>query len=428
MPDGRATAHLYRPKLSTVLAEGYGLDSLRHDLLAGLTVAVIALPLSMAIAIASGVTPDRGLYTAIVGGFLVSALGGSRFQIGGPAAAFIVLVAATAARFGVEGLLAAVLLSGLLLAVLGAARLGGLVQHIPHAVVIGFTTGIALTIVAGQLKDLGGLVLSGREPGPFLNKLVADAHALATLHPATLLMGLGVVVVILLLRRLRPAWPGMLIAVVLASVVAALASLPVETIGSRFGGIPSHLPIPQWPIRSFQQLIAIAPSALAFTLLGGIESLLSAKVADGMTRRRHRSNMELVAQGVANIGSALFGGICVTGTVARTAANIRAGARSPISGILHAVFLLVFILVAAPLARYVPLTALAGVLVVVAGNMVEKEELLRLARDPRAAAMLAATLALTLLKDLTWGVGAGCVLGLAFYLADQAASPNDRSS
>jgi SulP family sulfate permease len=414
MPDGSATAHLYRPKLITVLSEGYSLDALRKDGLAALTVAIVALPLSMAIAVASGMSPGRGLFTAIVGGFLVSALGGSRFQIGGPAGAFIVLVAATTNRFGVEGLLLTVLLSGLMLALLGVLRLGSLIRHIPHAVTVGFTCAIAVTILASQLKDLGGLRLAGGEPGPLFPKLVALARALPTFSPAALGVGAGSAALIFGLKRWRPAWPGMLIAVAAASIAAVLLHSPVETIGSRFGGVPHGLPAPHLPPITLSLLWQILPAALSFTLLGGVESLLSAKVADGMTGRKHRSNMELVAQGIANIASGLFGGLPVTGTIARTATNVRAGARSPISGMMHAGFLLLFMLVAAPLASFVPLAALAGVLVVVSWNMAEKAEFGRLMRAWRPAAVLLATFGLTLVKDLTYGIIAGCVMAAVF--------------
>ena len=408
MPDGTATAHLYRPKLATTFAEGYGVGDLRRDVMAGLTVAILALPLSMAIAVASGVSPERGLYTAIIGGFLVSALGGSRFQIGGPAGAFIVLVAATVAKFGVEGLVLTVLLSGLLLALLGALRLGSLIRHVPHAVTVGFTAGIAVTIFASQLKDLAGLKLAGPEPGPVLPKLMALSQALPTLNPAALGLGVGVAAVILLIRRVRPTWPGMLIAVVLATVAASQLSLPVETIETRLGGIPHGLPAPHIPGASWEMLLQLLPSVLSFTFLGGVESLLSAKVADTMTGRVHRSNMDLVAQGLANVASALFGGMAVTGTIARTATNIRAGARSPVAGILHAAFLLAFMLLAAPLAKYVPLTALAGILVVVGWNMAEKREFASLLNNWRAALVLLSTFGLTVLHDLMAGIVAGC--------------------
>jgi len=420
MPDGTATAHLYQPKLVTILREGYAPALFQKDLLAGLTVAIVALPLSMAIAVASGVSPERGLYTAIVGGFVVSALGGSRFQIGGPAGAFIVLVAATGAKLGLEGLLLTVLLSGLMLTLMGALRLGSLIRHIPHAVTVGFTCGIAVTILASQLKDFVGLTLAEPEPGPFFPKLAALSQALPTLNPSALAVGLSSAALIFVLRWWRPTWPGMLIAVMLASVAVALLHLPAETIGTRFGGLPHGLPTPHPPAMSLALLWKVLPSALSFTLLGGVESLLSAKVADSMTGRKHRSNMELVAQGIANMVSALFGGISVTGTIARTATNIRAGARTPVSGMMHSAFLLVFILAAADLASYVPLAALAGVLVVVCWNMAEKEEFLRLMNYWRESSVLLVTFALTLIVDLTTGILAGCALAALYAVLKRA--------
>jgi SulP family sulfate permease len=416
MPDGTATAHLFRPKLVTVMSEGYGLASLRQDATAALTVAVVALPLSMAIAVGSGVTPEQGLYTSVIGGFLVSALGGSRFQIGGPAGAFIVLVAATVARFGLNGLLVTVMLSGVMLTLVGLSRLGMLIRHIPHAVTVGFTCGIAVTIFAGEIRDLFGLHLAGAEPGPLVPKLVALGQAAATLSPAATGLGLGSAALIMLLRRWWPNVPGMLVAVAAASVVAAWFHLQAETIGSHFGDIPRSLPWPRLPVFSWALVWQVFPSALSFTLLGGIESLLSAKVADAMSRRKHRSNMELVAQGIANIASPLFGGISVTGTIARTATNIRAGARSPLSGMLHAVFVFLFIVVAAPLAKFIPLSALAGVLLVVCWNMAEKQAFAQLMRHWPTASVLLATFGLTLVKDLTSGIVAGCLVAAVFAL------------
>jgi SulP family sulfate permease len=419
MPDAAAaaSAKLLTPKFATILSEGYGLGDLRRDAMAGLTVAIVALPLSMAIAIASGVAPGRGLYTAIVGGFLVSLLGGSRFQIGGPAGAFIVLVAATVARFGIDGLVLTVFLSGIMLTLLGVSRLGTLVRHIPHPVTVGFTAGIAVTILVSQLKDFLGLKLAGAEPGPVFPKLAALAHALPTASLWTIAISVSVVVLGFGVRRFRPNWPNLLIAVTFAALAVKFGHLPVETIGERFGGLPHGLPAPQLPAFSWGRIAQVLPTALTFTLLGAIESLLSAVVADGMTGRRHRSNMELVAQGVANIGSSLFGGISVTGTIARTATNVRAGARSPIAGMLHAAFLLAFLMVAAPLANFIPVAALAGVLVKVAWNMAEKKSIGRLMRDWRTGLVLLATFGLTLARDLSTGIVAGCALAALFALA-----------
>src|SRR3954467_7321409 len=264
MPDGSASAHLYRPKLAAVLADGYDVGAFRKDAMAGLTVAVVALPLSMAIAVASGVSPERGLYAAVIGGFVVSALGGSRFQIGGPAGAFIVLVAATVVRFGVEGLLLTVLLSGLMVTLIGLLRLGSLIRYIPHAVTVGFTCGIAITILASQLKDLGGLTLPGVEPGPLFPKLAMLGQALPTLNAAAFGIGAGSAIVILVLQHWRPTWPAMLIAVGGASIAALLFHLPVETIGSHFGGIPQGLPAPRWPAVTVSGVLDILPTALSF--------------------------------------------------------------------------------------------------------------------------------------------------------------------
>ncbi|MFP1630372.1 SulP family inorganic anion transporter [Zhengella sp. ZM62] len=416
-PDASTTGGLFTPKLLTVLREGYTLDWLRADALSGLTVAIVALPLSMAIAIASGVGPERGLYTAIAGGFLVSLLGGSRYQIGGPAGAFIVLVAATVTAHGVEGLILATFLSGMMLAVAGWLRLGSYIKFIPYPVTVGFTAGIGIIILASQLRDLFGLTLAGSEPGPLLEKLSALAAAAGTASPAAIALAFGTIAFILGLKRVRPGWPGMILAIALASIVAWALALPVETIGTKFGGIPRTLPAPALPDLSPALVAAVLPAAVSFTLLGAIESLLSAVVADGMTGRRHRSNCELVGQGFANMGSALFGGFCVTGTIARTATNVRSGARSPVSGMLHAVFLLVFMAVAAPLASYIPLAALAGVLAIVAWNMVEKHAIAALVRASRGDALvLAVTFVLVVFRDLTEGIVVGFALGAILFI------------
>ena len=410
-------AELYVPKLVTVLREGYGFPDFRADVASGLTVAIIALPLSMAIAIASGVTPDRGLYTAVVGGFIVSLFGGSRFQVGGPAGAFIVLVALTVERHGIEGTILATAIAGVFLIVAGLLRLGTYIKFIPYPVTVGFTFGIAVIILTSQIKDMLGLTLGEKEPGEFIAKIEALARSLHTANASAIAIAVVSILIIVVLRRLRPHWPGILIAVAAAAVAAWMLSLPVETIGSRFGGIPRELPHPAWPAFSLAKAQAVLPDAIAFALLAAIESLLSAVVADGMTGRRHRSNSELVAQGIANIGSALFGGICVTGLIARTATNIRAGARSPISGMLHALFLLLFMLVAAPLASFIPLGALAAVLAVVAWNMAERREFALLIRSSRGdAIVLLATFLLTVFRDLTEGILVGFALGAALFI------------
>lgn len=408
---------LFTPKLITVFRERYNLGDLRADAIAGLTVAIVALPLSMAIAIASGVTPDRGLYTAIIGGFLVSLLGGSRFQIGGPAGAFIILVSAVVQQHGVDGLLLATMLSGIMLMIVGGLQLGTFIKYIPFPVTVGFTSGIAVIIFASQFKELFGLTLTETEPGPLVPKLMVLGQSFPTINLSATALSVLTIGVIVAVRRYRPRWPGMLIAVTLASFLAAFIQLPVETIGTKFGGIPQSLPAPMLPTFTFAKVLAVLPAAFAFTLLGSIESLLSAVVADSMTGRRHRSNCELVAQGVANIGAALFGGFCVTGTIARTATNVRAGSHGPISGILHAVFLLLFMLIAAPLGSYIPLAALGGVLAVVAWNMAEKHEFVALLRaSPGDATVLLATFLLTVFRDLTEGIVVGFSLGALLFL------------
>ncbi|SOB94115.1 SulP family inorganic anion transporter [Thalassospira xiamenensis] len=410
-------ADLFTPKLVTVLREGYGLNELRADAIAGLTVAIVALPLSMAIAIASGVSPAQGLYTAIVGGILVSLLGGSRFQIGGPAGAFIVLVAGTVQAHGLEGLLLATILSGVMLLAIGALKLGTYIKFIPYPVTVGFTAGIAVIIFASQIKDLLGLTLSGAEPGPLLEKLPAIWAALPGIDLVTVALSGATILVIIGTKRVRPHWPGMLIAVAGAGLATAFFNLPVSTIGSVFGGIPGDFPAPVLPEFTLEKVQAVLPNAIAFALLGAIESLLSAVVADGMTGRHHRSNCELVAQGVANMASGLFGGICVTGTIARTATNIRAGAHGPVAGVLHAVFLLLFILVAAPLASFIPLASLAGVLAVVAWNMIEKHAFATLLRASRGdAAVLLATFLLTIFRDLLEAIVVGFALGSVLFI------------
>ncbi len=415
--DRPSFADLFTPKLVTVFREGYGLANLRADAIAGLTVAIVALPLSMAIAIASHATPVQGLYAAIFGGFLVSALGGSRFQIGGPAGAFIVLVASIVDQHGMDGLLLATMMAGIMMIALGYLRLGAYIKFIPYPVTVGFTAGIAVIIFASQIKELFGLALPGREPGPLVEKLPALWQALPSANLTAIGLAALTIVIIVGLKALRPNWPGMLAAVVASAALVAIFNLPVSTIGSQFGGIPSTLPSPSMPAISFERLQALLPAAISIALLGSIESLLSAVVADGMTGRRHRSNCELVGQGVANIASAAFTGICVTGTIARTATNVRAGAHGPVSGMLHAVFLLCFILFAAPLANAIPLAALAGILAVVAWNMVEKHAIAVLLRSSVGdAAVLLTTFGFTIFRDLTEAIIYGFALGSVLFI------------
>lgn len=406
----------FLPKLVTVLREGYGLDKLRADALAGLTVAIVALPLSMAIAIGSGVSPERGLYTAIVGGFLISLLGGSRFQIGGPAAAFIALIALTVDKHGYDGLVLATLIAGLLLMVAGFFRLGTYIKYIPFPVTIGFTAGIAVLIFVTQMHDFLGLHIP-KEPPEFLPKLEVLWGALSTINPSAVAVSLLCVAIILVVRRFRPTWPALLIAVGAAAAITAGLHLNVETIGSRFGVIPSGLPSPSLPTFSLEKIRAVFPDALAIALLGAIESLLSAVVADGMSGGRHRSNGELVAQGIGNMASVVFGGMCVTGTIARTATNVRAGARGPIAGVFHSAYLLIFVLFAMPLVAYIPLASLAAVLVVVSWSMADKADFASLLRASWSdAAVLLATFLLTIFVDLLTGIAVGTALGSFVFL------------
>ncbi|WP_298722587.1 sulfate permease [uncultured Ferrovibrio sp.] len=408
---------MFVPKSISALQEGYRLSTLRQDALAGLTVAIVALPLAMAIAIASGTTPDKGLYTAIVAGFLISALGGSRHQIGGPTAAFVIVVYGVIEKHGFDGLVIATLMAGAMLIVFGALRLGNLIKFIPYPVVTGFTAGIALTILSTQIKDFFGLDMA-KVPADFIAKWSAYAEAAPSFDAASTAIALFTLVVIVLVRRFKPSWPGMLIGVVAATLIVHLANLPVETIEGRFGAIPNHLPTPELPQGlSWARMYDLLPSAITIALLAGIESLLSCVIADGMTGRRHRSNIELIGQGVANMASALFAGLPATGALARTATNIKAGAQTPVSGMLHAVFLLLFMWLLAPLAGLVPLAALAGVLVIVAWNMSEIERLRHFVRAPRGDQLvLAVTFLLTVLIDITVALEVGIVLAALVFI------------
>ncbi|HEY0232139.1 MAG TPA: SulP family inorganic anion transporter [Dokdonella sp.] len=414
--DAPTAWQLYVPKLVTVLRRGYGLVDLRHDLIAGLTVAIVALPLSMALAIASGTTPEKGLHTAIVAGFLVSLLGGSRVQIGGPTAAFVPVVFNVIDKFGYGGLILCTLLAGLMLIAAGVLRVGTLMKYIPKPVVTGFTAGIAVSIFSSQVKDLLGLHMD-KVPAPFFARWTAYAQHLPSFTLAAAVLALACLASIVVLRRWRPALPGFLIAVVAGALAVALLQLPVETIGTRFGGIPAALPTFAIPHIPLERTLELLPSAFTIAFLAGVESLLSAVVADGMIGGRHRSNCELVAQGVANVGSALFGGLPATGALARTATNVRSGARSPIAGIAHAVFLLLFMLVLAPLMSWVPLAALAAVLVIVAWNMAEIESFRHLMSGPIGdRVVLLLTFVLTVVFDLTVAIEVGIVLASFLFM------------
>jgi SulP family sulfate permease len=387
-----------------------------HDLLAGITVGLVALPLAMAFGIASGVTPQAGLYTAVVAGFLISALGGSRTQIGGPTGAFVVIVAGIVAKFGMPGLAMVTVMAGIILLLMGLTGLGSTVRFIPRSVVIGFTNGIAVLIASTQIKDFFGL-RTPAVPSEFLPRMRLLAAHYASFNPAALALGLGTLAILILLPRLTRRVPSSIVAVLACTAVSAFFRLPVETIGTRFGGIPRGFPPFAIPDFHAEHILPLIPAAFTVAMLAALESMLSAVVADGMTGDRHNSNVELVAQGVANLVSPLFGGIPATGAIARTATNIRAGARSPVSGMIHALTLLGILLVAAPLASYIPLTTLAAVLFVVAYNMGEWNEIgAVLQMDFAAISVWLVTFALTVFADLTVAVGVGLTLAALLYI------------
>lgn len=413
-----------KPKLLTTLPETTP-ALLGADLLAGITVAMVAIPLSIAIAIASGAPPATGLITAIVGGFLISLLGGSRVQIGGPTGAFIVVVYGVIASHGYDGLVLATLMAGVILLLAGLLRAGNLIAYVPEAVVNGFTIGIAVIIAASQLKDLFGLDVA-KVPADFLEKLPVLWAARATLNWAAVGVGLGALALIVALRRLFPRLPGLIVVMALASMAVVALGLPVDTIHSRYGALPQHLPWPALPAISLARLTELLPSALTIAFLAAIESLLSAMVADRMIGSSHRPNAEVLAQGWANIGSALFGGLPATGAIARTATNVRAGGKTPLAGVFHAVIILLVMLLAAPLAGYLAMPALAALLLMTAWTMSEPHKWRGYWSAPQSdKVLLLLTLALTVLTNLTLAIGVGVALGLALRLrAASSAAPD----
>ncbi len=409
--------HSFTPKLVTTMREGYNFSLFKSDAIAGLTVAIVALPLSMALAIASGASPDKGLVTAVIAGFLISFLGGSRVQVGGPTGAFVVVIFNVIALHGYDGLMIATFMAGLILISAGVFRIGRLIKFIPHPVVTGFTAGIAVIIATSQVKDFLGLSLD-EVPAEFVPKWQAYFGAMSSVHIATLLVGLGALAAIVLLRKIAPRLPGFLIAILLASVVVALLKLPVETIGTRFPDMPTGLPLPSLPSLSWAKIVELLPSAFTIAFLAGIEALLSAVVADGMTGTRHRSNQELIGQGIANLGSVLFGGLPATGAIARTATNVKAGAKTPVAGMMHALFILLFILFASDLMAYVPMAALAAILFMVAWGMSEYDRFIALLRMPNSdRAVLLLTFGLTVFVDLTVAIGVGVTLASLLFMA-----------
>ena len=413
-----------KPKLLTTL-KAYTREEFLHDVIAGVTVALVAIPLAIAIAIASGADPAKGIVTVIVAGFLVSLLGGSRVQIGGPTGAFIVVVYGVIATHGYDGLVLATFMAGLILLLAGALRAGSLIQYIPEAVINGFTIGIAIIIATSQLKDFFGIT-TGDLPAEFLAKVgtLWDARGTATL--AALLVGVTTLVSIVLLRRVLPRWPCTIIVVAAVSTIAYLAGLPVDTIESRYGALPQSLPDIALPAFSVDKIIELLPSALIIAFLAGVESLLSAMVADRMIGGSYRPNAEVIAQGAANVGSALFGGLPATGAIARTAKNVRAGGRTPVAGIVHALAVLVIMLVAAPLAGKLVLPALAALLILTAWYMSEPHKW-RGYMSGRMSdrILLLLTLVLTVLTNLTIAIAVGVAVGLAIRLRRRQVPPAD---
>ncbi|MBU3029823.1 SulP family inorganic anion transporter [Paracoccus marinaquae] len=404
-----------KPKIITTLSD-YSRALFLQDAVAGVPVAMVALPLSLAIAIASGAEPADGLVTAIVAGFLISLLGGSRVQIGGPTGAFIVVVYDVIARHGYDGLVVATFMAGLILLVAAYFRAGNLIRLIPEPVINGFTMGIAVVIAASQLKDIFGLKVA-EVPADFLAKIDVLWAARETGSIAAALIGLATMVLIVVFRRAAPRLPGLIVAIVLTSALVAFANLPVETIRTQFGELPNSLPSPAIPAFDLSQLPDLLPSALVIAFLAGVESLLSAMVADRMIAGRHRPNAELLAQGMANIGSSLFGGLPATGAIARTATNIRAGGKTPVAGLIHALTILVIMYVAAPLVGRMAMPALAGLLIMTAWNMSEPHKWRGYLAERRSDLLLMIlTMTLTVLVDLTVAIGVGVGLGLALRL------------
>jgi len=407
---------MFVPKSIVCLREGYSRERLLRDLIAGVVVGIVALPLALAFAIASGVPPERGLYTAIVAGFLISALGGSRVQIGGPTGAFVVIVYGIVTKFGYDGLVICTMIAGAILIVMGLARMGGLIKFIPYPVITGFTAGIAVIIFSGQMKDFLGLKM-GTVPPEFVDKWVSYADHFESISIPALLVALGTLAILIVWPRISTMVPGPFVAMIVATAVVKIFHLPVETIGSRFGAVPTSLPMPHLPAIPLEHFKDLISPSLTIALLAAIESLLSAVVADGMIGTRHKSNMELVAQGVANIASPIFGGIPATGAIARTATNIRSGGRTPLAGIVHALVLLLILVFAGKWAAMVPLASLAAILVVVAYHMSEWRSFAGLLRAPKSdIVVLILTFGLTVFVDLTIAVQVGIVVASLLFM------------
>lgn len=404
------------PKLITVFREGYSKNQLTSDLIAGVIVGIVALPLAIAFAIASGVKPEQGLYTAVIAGFVIGALGGTRAQISGPTGAFIVIIYGIVQQYGYDGLAVATIIAGGLLVAMGLLRMGAFLKFIPYPVTVGFTTGIALIIFSGQIRDFFGLRMES-VPADFVEKWAAYFHSAATVNWQALAVGAASLLIVFLWPRITPKVPGSLVAIVVVTATVHLLSLNVETIGSRFGSVPSTLPAPHFPHLTWGLITKMFSPAITIALLAAIESLLAAVVADGMMGTRHRSNMELIAQGVGNIISPIFQGIPATGAIARTATNIKSGARTPVAAIVHAITLLLIMMFFGKWAALIPMPTLAAILIFVSYNMSEYHAFLKLLKSPKSdVAVLVVTFLLTVLIDLTVAIQVGVVLAAFLFL------------
>ncbi len=406
---------MFKPKIFDTL-KNYTRRQFGKDILAGVIVGIVALPLAIAFAIASGVSPEKGLYTAVIGGFIISAMGGSKVQIGGPTGAFIVIVYGVVQTFGINGLIIATFLAGIMLILMGIARLGAVIKYIPHPLIVGFTSGIALIIFSSEIKDFFGLKM-GAVPADFIGKWKNYIENFQTINVSAVLVAAVTVAIILLWPKITRRIPGSLVAILLTTIAMQVFHLSIETIGSRFGSVPSSLPVPVFPHLDLETVKKLIQPAFTIALLGGIESLLSAVVADGMIGGSHRSNTELIAQGTANIFSSIFGGIPVTGAIARTATNVKNGGRTPVAGIVHAITLLLIMLFIGKWAALIPMATLAGILVVVAYHMSEWESFVSIFKGPRSdMAVLLTTFFLTVLVDLTVAIEIGMVLAVFLFM------------
>ncbi|MGG7155120.1 SulP family inorganic anion transporter [Clostridium perfringens] len=416
---------MYKPKLISLLDDkenGFSKEQFFKDLIAGIIVAIIALPLSIALGISSGVSPEKGLITAIIAGFIISLLGGSRVQIGGPTGAFVVIVFGIIQNHGVDGLIIATFMAGIILVLFGLLRFGSLIKYIPYPITVGFTSGIAVTLFSTQVKDFLGLSMT-KTPSEFIPKWEAYISHMNTTNLYTLAIGLLALIILIFWPKINKKIPGSLIALIVTTLVVFIFNLPVATIGSQFGKIISNIPMPHIPNLNLNTLKALIGPAFTIALLGGIESLLSAVVSDGMIGDKHNSNAELIAQGIANMGSSLFGGIPATGAIARTAANVKNGGRTPISGIVHSITLLLIMLVFMPLAKFIPLTTLSAILIIVSYNMSEWRTFKAILKAPKSdIAILLTTFFLTVLFDLVIAIGIGMVVSMCLFMRRVATS------